>query len=102
MPSARASSPPRIFPSSSPPRAAPCAKPWPRPAYEHLLESLGPSRWLALGRLIGASPRLATGAPTAEARLAALRKACASSAWVRLGEKLGFVYTGAEEKSNLR
>ncbi len=71
-------------------------------AYEHLLESLGASRWLALGRLIGASPRLATGAQTAETRLAALRKACASSAWVRLGEKLGFVYTGAEEKSNLR
>jgi glycosyltransferase involved in cell wall biosynthesis len=62
-------------------------------ACERVLQSLASSRWLALGRLFGASPPLLTGAPTAEARLAALRKACAASAWFRLGEKLGFIYS---------
>ena len=61
-------------------------------SFERALQSLAASRWLALGRLFGASPRLFTDAPTAEGRLAALRKACAASAWFRLGEKLGFVY----------
>jgi hypothetical protein len=64
---------------------------------DRLLQNAASSRWLALGRLIGASPHLIVDAPTAEGRLAALRKACASSGWYRLGEKLGFVYT--EEKS---
>jgi glycosyltransferase involved in cell wall biosynthesis len=63
-----------------------------RAACERLLQTVTYSRWLALGRLFGASPRLLTDAPTAEARLAAMRKACAASAWYRLGEKLGFVY----------
>jgi hypothetical protein len=62
-------------------------------AWERVLQSLASSRWLALGRLLGASPRFMTDAPTAEARLAALRKACAASAWFRLGERLGFVYS---------
>ena len=61
-------------------------------ACDRLLQSAASSRWLALGRLFGASPSLLIDAPTAEARLAGLRKACASSAWFRLGEKLGFVY----------
>ena len=61
-------------------------------AYERALANLGSSRWLALGRLLGAAPRLLSDAPTAEARLAALRKACAASAWFRLGRKLGFIY----------
>jgi hypothetical protein len=59
---------------------------------ERALMTLAGSRWLALGRVFGAAPRLGADAPTAEARLAALRKACASSAWFRLGEKLGFIY----------
>ncbi|MGA3172296.1 MAG: glycosyltransferase family 2 protein [Chthoniobacteraceae bacterium] len=61
-------------------------------SYERLLESLGSSRWLALGRLLGTSPPLLSDAPTVEGRLAALRKACAASAWFRLGQKLGLVY----------
>jgi len=61
-------------------------------SYELLLQELGSSRWLALGRLFGASPPLLSDAPTAEARLAALRKACTKSAWFRLGQKLGLVY----------
>jgi len=61
-------------------------------ACDRLLQSAASSRWLALGRLLGASPRLLTDAPTAESRLAALQKACASSPWYRLGEKLGFLY----------
>jgi len=65
--------------------------------YERALAVLAASRWMALGRLIGAGPRLLTEAPTAEARLAALRKACAGSAWFRLGEKLGFVYGETHE-----
>jgi glycosyltransferase involved in cell wall biosynthesis len=60
--------------------------------YDRLLGTLASSRWLALGRLIGAAPDLVIGAPTAEARLAALRKACDASAWCRLGRELGFVY----------
>ncbi len=64
-------------------------------ACERALQSLACSRWLALGRILGVSPRLLIDAPTAEARLAALRKACAASAWFRLGEKLGFIYSRA-------
>ncbi len=60
---------------------------------ERMLQSLACSRWLALGRLFGTAPRLHTDAPTAEARLAAMRKACAASRWFRLGEKLGFIYS---------
>jgi glycosyltransferase involved in cell wall biosynthesis len=63
-----------------------------RTQYETLLSALASSRWLALGRLFGAAPNLLATAPTAEARLTALRKACAASPWLRLGEKLGFVY----------
>ncbi len=59
---------------------------------ERTLQSLASSRWLALGRLIGAGPRLIFDAPTAEARLAALRKSCGASQWFRLGQKLGFLY----------
>jgi glycosyltransferase involved in cell wall biosynthesis len=59
---------------------------------ERVLQTLASSRWMALGRVFGASPRLMTDAPAAEARLVALRKACAASAWYRLGEKLGFLY----------
>jgi len=60
---------------------------------ERLLQTLASSRWLALGRLFGAAPSLLTDAPTSESRLAALRKACADSAWYRLGQKLGFLYS---------
>lgn len=66
-------------------------------ACERLIQSVAYSRWLALGRLFGAAPRLLTDALTAEARLGAMRKACASSAWYRLGEKLGFVYSEPKE-----
>jgi glycosyltransferase involved in cell wall biosynthesis len=66
-------------------------------ACERTLGTLASSRWLALGRLLGLSPRLLTGAPTAEGRLAAFRKACAASPWYRLGQKLGFVYEAAED-----
>jgi glycosyltransferase involved in cell wall biosynthesis len=69
-------------------------------ACERLLQSLASSRWLALGRVFGASPHLLTDAPTAEARLAALRKACAASAWFRLGEKLGFIYLEHQSPSH--
>jgi glycosyltransferase involved in cell wall biosynthesis len=62
-------------------------------ACERLLRSVAYSRWLALGRLFGLSPTLLTDAPTAEARLTAMRKACAASPWYRLGEKIGLVYT---------
>lgn len=65
-------------------------------ACERVLQTLGSSRWLALGRVFGAAPRLYTDAPTAEGRLAALRKACAACAWYRLGEKLGLVYSDRE------
>ena len=64
-------------------------------ACERALQTLATSRWLALGRLIGAAPRLIIDAPTAEARLAALRKSCAASPWFRLGRKLGFLYPDA-------
>ena len=64
---------------------------------ERALQLLASSRWLALGRIFGASPRLITDAPTAEARLAALRKECASSKWFRLGQKLGFIYPDPHE-----
>jgi len=64
---------------------------------ERALQALASSRWMALGRVLGASPRLMTDAPTAEARLAAIRKACAASAWYRLGEKLGFLYPEAQD-----
>jgi len=66
-------------------------------ACERALQTLASSRWLALGRVFGAAPRLMTDAPTAEARLAALRKACAASPWFRLGEKLGFIYREAPD-----
>jgi glycosyltransferase involved in cell wall biosynthesis len=59
---------------------------------ERLLESIATSRWMALGRVLGASPRLIIHAPTAQARLAALRKACAACPWYNLGRRLGFVY----------
>jgi len=59
---------------------------------ERTLQQLASSRWLAMGRLFGVSPRLLTDAPTAEARLAALRKACAASRWFRLGQRLGLIY----------
>jgi hypothetical protein len=62
-------------------------------ACERMLQQLGSSRWLALGRLFGASPNLLSDASTAEARLAALRKACAGSSWYRLGQTLGFIYS---------
>ncbi len=65
-------------------------------ACERLLRSLASSRWFALGRVFGASPRLLVDAPTAEGRLAALRKACAASAWFRLGKNLGLVYPESE------
>ena len=61
--------------------------------YERMLQGLASSRWLALGRLFGAAPRLFTEAPGAEARLAALRKGCAASRWFRLGQKLGLIYS---------
>ncbi len=64
---------------------------------ERALRSIASSRWMALGRLFGAAPRLMTDAPTAEARLAALRKACAASPWFRLGQKLGFIYSDPHE-----
>lgn len=64
---------------------------------ERALQGLASSRWLALGRLFGLSPRVMTDAPTAEARLAALRKACAASPWFRLGQKLGFIYPETHE-----
>jgi len=60
---------------------------------ERILQRLASSRWLALGRILGASPRLYTDAPTAEGRLAALRNACSRSPWFRLGQKLGFIYS---------
>ena len=60
--------------------------------YQHAIQRLASSRWLALGRIFGAGPRLPDDAPAAEARLAALRKACAASAWFRLGQKLGCIY----------
>jgi hypothetical protein len=66
-------------------------------ACNQLLQNAAASRWLALGRLFGLSPRLMTDAPTAESRLAALRKECAASAWYRLGQKLGFVYSDRPE-----
>jgi len=62
-------------------------------ACERALQTLASSRWIALGRILGASPHLLTDASTAEARLSALRKACAASAWFRLGERLGFIYS---------
>lgn len=61
-------------------------------ACERALQALAGSRWMALGRLTGAGPRLPVEGPTAEARLAALRKACAASPWYRAGLRLGLVY----------
>ncbi len=66
-------------------------------ARERALQGIASSRWLALGRVLGAAPRLYSDAPTAEARLAALRKACAASRWFRLGQKLGFIYPEPHE-----
>lgn len=66
-------------------------------ACDRLLQTAACSRWLALGQLFGASPRLMSDAPTAEARLAALKKSCAASAWYRLGQKLGFIYHDSPE-----
>jgi glycosyltransferase involved in cell wall biosynthesis len=63
---------------------------------ERILQGLASSRWMALGRVFGAAPQLYTDAPTAEARLAALRKACSQSPWFRLGQKLGLIYTDRE------
>ena len=60
--------------------------------YERALQSLAASRWMALGRLIGAAPAVISDAPTAGQRLAALQKSCDASAWFRLGRKLGFLY----------
>lgn len=62
-------------------------------ACERVLQTLATSRWIALGRVFGVSPRLIFDAPTAEARFSSLRKACAASRWYRLGEKLGFIYS---------
>lgn len=61
-------------------------------SYERALQSLASSRWLALGRVFGGGVRVRCDAPTAEARLGALRKACGSSRWFRLGRRLGLVY----------
>jgi glycosyltransferase involved in cell wall biosynthesis len=66
-------------------------------ACERLLRELAGSPWLALGRVFGAGPPLLNDAATAEARLAVLRKACAASAWYRLGEKMGFIYSEPRE-----
>jgi glycosyltransferase involved in cell wall biosynthesis len=59
---------------------------------ERLLETIATSRWMALGRLFGASPRLIVHAPTAQSRLAALRKACAACPWYNLGRRIGLIY----------
>jgi len=63
---------------------------------ERLLQAVASSRWMALGRLFGAAPRLMVHAPTAHARLAALRKSCTACAWYRLGQRLGLVYAETE------
>jgi len=63
---------------------------------ERLLQNLASSRWMALGRLFGAAPRLIVHAPTAQARLSALRKSCTACAWYRLGQRLGLVYDETE------
>jgi len=60
---------------------------------EQLLLTIASSRWLALGRLFGAGPRLPPQASTAAGRLSALRKACAASRWFLLGQQIGFLYT---------
>ena len=62
-------------------------------SYERTLQRLAGSRWMALGRVFGAGPRLLAEGGTAEARLAALRKACGESGWYGLGRRLGFVYS---------
>jgi glycosyltransferase involved in cell wall biosynthesis len=62
-----------------------------------LVHEVASSRWLALGRLLGGGPRLIIHAKSEEERLKAMRKACADSAWYRLGEKLGFVYAERPE-----
>jgi glycosyltransferase involved in cell wall biosynthesis len=63
---------------------------------ERLLQTLASSRWMALGRVFGAAPRLHVHAPTPHERLAALRKACKACAWFRLGQRLGLVYAEIE------
>ena len=62
-------------------------------ASDHFLECVASSRWLALGRLLGLSPSFITDSPTAQSRLAALKKACSSSPWYRVGRRLGFIYS---------
>jgi glycosyltransferase involved in cell wall biosynthesis len=59
---------------------------------ERLLQALAASRWMALGRVFGAGPQVLGHAPTAQARLAALRKSCDGCGWYRLGRRLGVVY----------
>jgi glycosyltransferase involved in cell wall biosynthesis len=59
--------------------------------YERLLRDLAASRWIALGRLLGAAPPVPAPSATAQARLSALRKSLSSSSWHRLGQKLGFL-----------
>lgn len=64
--------------------------------YQRELQAIAASRWLALGRLFGGGLPVLNDAPTAEARLAALRKVCAASSWHQLGCRLGFVYSSPE------
>ena len=59
---------------------------------EQFLRNTAASRWFSLGRLLGLSPSMTADAPSPEARLKAVRKACAASWWCRLGQKLGFLY----------
>jgi glycosyltransferase involved in cell wall biosynthesis len=58
---------------------------------DRALNELAQSKWLALGRLIGAGPKLQTDEPSAESRVKKLRKASEASAWYQLGRRLGFV-----------
>lgn len=83
------------FPELNAPKSAALKEQRAGADYDDLLRELAASRWLALGRIFGAGPDVRRGsdAATARERLSALKKRCRESRWLRLGIRLGLVYT---------